>query len=48
MKIKEKKQIKAIQDQGHVEKIKKCDGDNDDDDEIFNKLVDKRHGKILN
>ena len=52
MRIKEKKQIKAIQDQGHVKTIKKYDYDDEDSPliskqkEIFNELADERLKKI--
>ena len=52
MKIKKKKQIKAIQDQGHVKTIKKYDYVDKDSPliskqkEIFNELVDKRRSEI--
>ena len=51
MKIKEKKQIKAIQDQGHVKTIKKYDYDDEDSPliskqkEVFKKLANKRLDK---
>ena len=48
----EEKQIKAIQNQGHVKTIKKYDYDDEDSPliskqkEIFNELADKRHDEI--
>ena len=50
MRIKEKKQIKAIQDQGHVKTIKKYDYDEDSpliskQKEVFKKLANKRLDK---